>query len=215
MAHLLRIDSSIRDDGSFSRSVADTFQRSWTEAHPTGTITVRDLAHDPLPYLTESDTSAGFLPEEQRTEEQRAAVARSAALFDELLAADALLLAVPLYNWGIPASVKSWLDHLFTDARVRNPEPLLAGRPGVLVSARGGAYGPGTPREGWDYAEPYLRRVLADALGFDVYVITPELTLAEVNPALAAFKDHAKVSLADAHSSAGQTARALVSRIAA
>lgn len=214
MAHLFRIDASIRQHGSFSRSVADTFQATWTAAHPSGTVSVRDLGRDPLPYLTQFDFEASQIPDAERTLEQRAAATRSTALVDELLDADAILLGIPLYNFGTPASVKTWIDHLLRDPRTRQ-HGLLAGRPAVLVSARGGSYRPGTPREGWDYAEPYLRRILGDVFGLDLQVITPELTLAEVNPALAAFKEHAKASLVEAHDQADAAARDLVSRIAA
>jgi FMN-dependent NADH-azoreductase len=84
--------------------VADTFQNAWQQAHPTGTVTVRDLGRNPLPYLTWEGYTARSIPEAERTPEQREAVARSAALVDELLATDTILLAVPLYNWGTPAS---------------------------------------------------------------------------------------------------------------
>ena len=214
MAHLFRIDASIRQHGSFSRSVADTFQATWTAAHPTGTVSVRDLGRDPLPYLTQFDFEAGQVPEGERTLEQRAAVTLSTALVDELLDADAILLGIPLYNFGTPASVKTWIDHLLRDPRTRQ-QGLLAGRPAVLVSARGGSYRPGTPREGWDYAEPYLRRILGEVFGLDLRVITPELTLAEVNPALAEFKEHAKASLVEAHDQADAAARDLARELAA
>lgn len=214
MAHLFRIDASIRQHGSFSRSVADTFQATWAAAHPVGTVSARDLGRDPLPYLTQVDFEAGQVPEGERTPEQSAAVTRSTELVDELVAADAILLGIPLYNWGTPAAVKTWIDYLLLDPRTRQPG-LLASRPAVLVSARGGSYRPGTSREGWDHAEPYLRRILGEVLGLDLHVITPELTLAEVNPALAEFKEHAKASLVEAHDQADTAARDLVSRVAA
>ena len=215
MAHLLRIDSSLRGEGLFSRSVADTFQNAWQQARPDGTVTLRELGRDPLPYLTWEAYIARSVPEAERTPEQQEAAARSAALVDELLAADTILLAVPLYNWGTPAPVKTWFDYLFSDPRTRDPEGLLRGRQAVLVNARGGSYQPGTPREGWDHAEPYLRRVLADVLGLDLLVITPELTLADVNPALAQFIDRHRVSLAEAHGTAATAGRELVGQCAA
>lgn len=212
MAHLLRIDSSIQGSASVSRAVADSFQAAWTQAHPQGTVTVRDLAADPIPYLTMTDQSANFVPAESRTPEQRAASERAAGLLDELLAADVVLLSVPLYNWGVPATVKSWLDHLLTDPRSR--ETPLTGRTAVIVSSRGGSYRPGAPREGWDHVEPYLRHLLGEHLGLDLHVITPEFTLAEVNPAMADFRDDARKSLAAAHENADRTARDLATRAA-
>ena len=214
MAHLHRIDASIRQQGSFSRSVADTFQAAWEEAHPTGTVTVRDLGHEPLPYITELDHNARFASEDEQTPEQRAFVARSSALVDELLAADAVLIGVPLYNWGTPASVKTWIDHLMSDPRTRDPEGLFRGRTLVLVNAQGGSYKPGTPRDGWDHAEPYLRRILGEVLGFDVHAITPELTLSEIVPELAQFIDVHRASLAEAHGTAGEKGRDLARQLA-
>jgi FMN-dependent NADH-azoreductase len=213
MAHLHRIDASIRQDGSFTRSVADTFQAAWEETHPTGLVTVRDLGRDPLPYLTQADHTARHTPEAERSPEQLAAVARSTALVDELLDADAVLLGVPLYNWGTPASVKTWIDHLFSDPRTRDPEGLFRGRTLVLINAQGGSYKPGTPRDGWDHAEPYLSRILGEVFGFELQVITPELTLAEVVPAMAELIDTHKASLSEAHTGAETAGRDLARQL--
>jgi FMN-dependent NADH-azoreductase len=210
MAHLFRIDSSIQGDNSVSRAVADSFQAAWTQVHPEGTVTTRDFAVEPLPYISATSQFARFTAEEDRSPEQRAAVERTTGLFDELLAADVVLLAVPLYNWGVPATVKTWLDHLLTDPRVADG---LAGRTVVVVSARGGSYRPGAPREGWDHIEPYLRNVLADHLQLDLRVITPEFTLAEVVPAMAEFREDAQKSLAAAHETADRAARDLVAQL--
>lgn len=215
MAHLHRIDASIRTDGSFSRAVADSFQAAWEEAHPTGEITVRDLGRDPLPYLTHADSLAAATPDAERSPEQRGAIARATALVDELLAADAVLIGAPLYNYGTPATVKTWIDHLLTDPRTRDPEGLFRGRNAVIVHAQGGSYRPGAPREGWNYAEPYLRRVLGELFGFELQVISPELTLAEVVPELAQFIDTHKASLAEAHADAASTGRDLARQLGA
>jgi FMN-dependent NADH-azoreductase len=214
MAHLHRIDASIRQEGSFTRSVADTFQAAWEDTHPTGLVTVRDLGRDPLPYLTYADHTARMTSEAERSPEQRAAITRATALVDELLDADAVLLGVPLYNWGTPASVKTWLDHLFSDPRTRDPEGLFRRRTLVMVNAQGGSYKPGTPRDGWDHAEPYLRRILGEVFGFDVHVITPELTLSEIVPEMAQFIDIHKASLADAHTGAETAGRDLARQLA-
>ncbi|WP_454197329.1 FMN-dependent NADH-azoreductase [Nocardia sp. Marseille-Q1738] len=206
--HLFRLDTSIRTQ-SVSRAVADSFERAWTSLHPDAAVTRRDLARDPLPYVREVDVDAPRLPASDRTPEHQSAAASSEALFGELLAADVLLLAIPLYNWSIPAAAKTWLDHLLTDPRVHQQPPPLAGRAAVIVSARGGAYGPGTPKEGWDHAEPHLRHVLGDFLGLDVTVIKPELTLADSKPAMAHLVDAAQESLRQAHAEADSVARRL------
>lgn len=201
--HLLRLDASIQTS-SVSREVADSFERAWVAAHPSGVVTRRDLGAAPLPYLSETDIQAAREPGGEPT--PRAAVA------DEVLTADAYLLAVPLYNWSIPASVKTWIDYLLVDGRLRGEVPVLAGRPAVLVTSRGGAYGPGTPKEGWDYAEPYLVRILGEVLGLDVDVVRPELTLAGVNPAMFHLQDAAAESLRQAHASAVELGNALAAR---
>jgi FMN-dependent NADH-azoreductase len=89
--------------------------------------------------------SASRTPEDQRTREQRAAVALAATLADELIAADALLFAVPLYNFGVSQHFKTWVDMVITDPRLAaGTQPILAGKPAVLVTVRGGNYRAGT-----------------------------------------------------------------------
>jgi FMN-dependent NADH-azoreductase len=189
---LFHLDGSIQSP-SVSRSVADSFLRVWTQAHPGGEITHRNLASEPPAYLTGQEFAAK----------------PSTPLLDELLGADVLLLAVPLYNWSVPAMVKTWIDHLMADPRVRAPEPVLTGRAAVVVTARGGAYGPGTPKEGWDHLEPYLQRVLGEVLGLDVFVVKPELTYAEIDPGMFHLQNEAKESLAKAHAEAESLAERL------
>lgn len=185
---LLRIDASIRATDSVTREIADTFERHWCETRPKARVVRRDVGLSPQPYLTELEHTAMFVPSEYRTPEQAAAQAEAAALADELFAAHTVLLCAPLYNLGIPAGLKTWLDRIYTDIRlfpgfgITRP---LAGRRCVVVSARGGAYGPGTPMDGWDYEEPYLRRHIVDILGMELSEIFVDLTLAHINPNLA------------------------------
>jgi FMN-dependent NADH-azoreductase len=169
-------------------------------------VTVRDLAGDPLPYLTWHHAVAARIPADQRTSDQHDAVERTTAVTDELFGADVLLLSVPLYNWGLPAHVKSWIDHLYVDERLHATEHPLAGRLAVLVNPRGGSYAPGAPRAGWDHVEPYLRQILAEHLGLDLTVITPEFTLAGVSPRMADFVEDKEKSVAKAHEAAGRAA---------
>jgi len=84
--------------------------------------------------------------------------------------------------------LKAWIDLVITDPRMApGPEQALAGRPAVLVMVRGGAYGPGTPRDGWDHATGWIRRILEDVWGLDLRVVDTEFTLAGQNPALDEF----------------------------
>jgi FMN-dependent NADH-azoreductase len=201
---LFRLDASIRSDGSVSREVADTVERAWRAEHPAAAVRYRDLGVAPLPSTAWMDAvAAGRVPAEQHTAGQADAVALAATLAGELRDADAYLFAVPLYNFGVPQHVKAWWDVLWTDSDLRGTgEQPLAGRPAVLVVARGGGYGPGTPRDGWDHGTPWLRRILVDVLGLDLHVAEAELTLAGVNPAMAGLLDKAAESLRSAHETA-------------
>jgi FMN-dependent NADH-azoreductase len=197
---LLRVDSSIRTEGSVSRRLADAVEEQWLAQHPHSTVLRRDLGQEPLPPLWPAAVSVAFLPAEaERTPEQLAGVRLAAELLDELLSADAFLFAVPIYNWGIPQHLKQWIDLVHADPRTRAPDgTLLAGRPAVVVEARGGGYAPGTPREGWDHVTPYLTQVFGDVWGLELSFARAELTLADVNPAMHHLRDLAAQQLVDA-----------------
>jgi FMN-dependent NADH-azoreductase len=213
--HLFRLDASIRTEGSISRALADTVLDEWLTEHPGATVTRRDIGREPLPLVWPDAVTALMTPPEvPRTPQQYAAKALASSLADEMLEADAYLLAIPLYNFGIPQHVKNWIDLLMTDPRVAYaPTPWLAGRPAVLVESRGGGYGPGTPREGWDHATPWLLHILGDAWGLELSVAAAELTLAEVVPAMADLKELAAQSLADAHVTAANHGQQLARRL--
>lgn len=154
--------------------------------------------------------TGGFTPPEARSTAQQAAVGLAAELVDELLAPDAVLLAVPLYNFGVSQHIKTWIDLVCTDPRANTGTPLLAGKPTVLCTVRGGVYGPGTPREGWDHSTGYLRRILEDVWGADLTIVEREFTLVGVNPALDDFADMAREMHQSALSAAREAGRALV-----
>ncbi|GAA4825965.1 NAD(P)H-dependent oxidoreductase [Actinomycetospora corticicola] len=207
---LLRIDSSIRTQGSVSREVLDSLERSYLESDPGAQVVRRDLGLDPIaPTTWAAAVAAGMTPEDERTAEQREAVATAAALADELAAATAVVIGSPLYNFGIAAHLKSWVDLLITDARFAPGSTPLAGTPVVLVVSRGGGYGPGTPREGWDHATGWITRILRDVWGADVTVVEAELTLAEVVPAMAELRPLAAQKRAEAHEAAAKLGVAL------
>ncbi|MGC9670349.1 FMN-dependent NADH-azoreductase [Planosporangium sp. 12N6] len=209
---LFRLDASVRTNGSFSREVADSVQAAWQAEHPDVRVIRRDLGAEPLPARAWMSLVGGASTAAEREE----AAALTASLADELLEADAYLFAVPLYNYGVPQHVKTWLDLLIADPRLGpGGDQPLAGRPAVLTVARGGGYGPGTPREGWDHATPYLRRILADVFGLDLNVVVTELTLAGVNPAMEGLRGLAEQSLREAHETAREHGRTLAARAGA
>jgi FMN-dependent NADH-azoreductase len=163
--HLLHIDSSIQGERSVSRALSDRAARRWRERHPEGTVTYRDLAATPPAHF------AG-VPDE--------------ALLAEVLAADTVVFGLPLYNFGAPSAVKAWVDHLIVpgvafDGETR--EPFLADKDFVVLASRGGGYGAGTPRDGWDHAEAWLPHGIS-LTGLEPRFITAELTLAHVTPAM-------------------------------
>jgi FMN-dependent NADH-azoreductase len=205
---LFRLDTSIRAEGSVSREVADSLQRGWLAEHPGTEVVHRDLRTDPVPVDAWPAAALGaFTPEDARSPEQLAAATLATELADEVLAATALVIATPLYNFGVAQNLKAWLDLMLTDPRFAPGSAPLTGRPLALVVARGGGYGAGTPREGWDHATPYLVRIFADALGADVTVVAAELTLADVNPAMAELRPLAAQSREQAHAHADRTGR--------
>ena len=201
---LFRLDASIRTEGSASREIADIVESEWLAVHPGDKIERRHIGVDPLPAQAWAlAVSAGPVPAADRTPEQVSAVALAAALVDELLQADAVVLAVPLYNFGVSQHIKAWFDLIITDPRTSNGAPLLAGKPVALVTVRGGAYGAGTPREGWDHSTAYLTRILRDVWGAQLSVVEREFTLVGVNPALDDFTELA----AQMHDAAQESAR--------
>lgn len=215
---LFRLDASIRVEGSASREIADIVEREWRAGNPDAPVTRRHVGTEPLPATAWGAAVAGsYLPAEQRTPEQADALALAATLTDELVDAEAMLFAVPLYNFGVSQHVKTWVDLVITDPRMGpRAEPLLAGKPAVLAVVRGGNYSAGTPREGWDHATSWLRRILADVWQLDLRVVERDFTLVGVNPALDSFTELAAELKTTAEREAAEHGRLLSSaRIAA
>ena len=200
MSHLLHIDSSIRGDQSVSRRLTARAAAGWRAAHPGGTVTYRDLGREPLPHLDTEDGLARMVPPERHTPAQAASWARTEELVGEVVAADTVLLGLPLYNFGAPSSVKTWVDHLIAPGLSFDPETragLLGGRRFLVLASRGGGYGAGTPREDWDHAIPWLPHGLSTT-GLEPRFITAELTLAADTPEMADLVPLAERSLAEA-----------------
>jgi FMN-dependent NADH-azoreductase len=200
MAHLLHIDSSIQGERSTSRRLTARAAAAWHAAHPGGTVTYRDLGRDPLPHFDEAGGLARMVPPDQRTPAQAASWDLSRAVIEEVKQADTILLGLPVYNFGAPSSVKAWVDHLIAPGLSLDPETnagLLGGREFLVLASRGGGYGEGTPREGWDHAEAWLPHGVAYT-GLEPHFITAELTLAHVTPAMAELIPLAEKSLAAA-----------------
>ncbi|MTK01602.1 flavodoxin family protein [Micromonospora sp. CP22] len=206
---LFRLDASIRTHGSASREIADIVEEEWLATHSGDTVQRRHIGVDVLPATAwAAAVTAGTTPPQEQTAEQRAAVALATTLVDELLAAEAILFAVPLYNFGVSQHFKTYIDLVNTDQRAF-AKPFLKGKRVALVTVRGGAYGDGTPRAGWDHSTPYLRRIIADWWGADLTVIEREFTLVGVDPTLDPFTDQAAAMHASALQAAREAGRAL------
>lgn len=161
MATLLQINASARSSGN-ANLLADRFVAEWQAAHQAGVAVKRDVGAEPLPHLNEEILGAFFTPASARSPEQAVLAARSDDLIAELQQADVLVLAVPMYNFGIPSTLKAYFDHIaragitfrYTSA---GPEGLLKGKKAYILAARGGLY-EGTPK---DTQSAYLRDFLA------------------------------------------------------
>ncbi len=175
MAQLLVIDSSIRQQDSVSRQLTERFVACWRERHAADRICRRDLAAEPPPHLDGVLLGAWTSPAAQHGRVEREALQRANALTDELLAADVLVLAVPMYNFSIPGTLKAWFDHVLRAGVTfrygeNGPQGLLHGKRAFVLCTRGGIYAGGNQ----DFQEPYLRQLLAFVGIHDVTVILAE-----------------------------------------
>jgi FMN-dependent NADH-azoreductase len=165
--NILQINSSARVEGSQSSRLASDIVARLIDTNPHATLTVRDLARTPHPVLDESALGALFTPVGQRTPEQAERVALDDALIDEIQLADVVVLGVPMYNFGVSAQLKNWIDAIsraqvtfrYTD---KGPEGLLKGKKVYVALTRGGLYR-NTPA---DSQVPYLKTVFS-FLGMD------------------------------------------------
>jgi FMN-dependent NADH-azoreductase len=159
--NILQVNSSARREGSQSTLLANTIVAQLRAISPGASVTVRDLARTPHPGLDDAALQALFTPADQHTPEQAARVARDDALIAEIQAADIVVLGVPMYNFGISAQLKNWIDAV-TRAKVTfrytadGPEGMLKGKKVYVALTRGGKYR-NTPS---DTQVPYLKTVL-------------------------------------------------------
>ncbi len=178
MSTLLHIDSSARSGGSISRQLTASFATQWQAKNPGGKIVHRDLAANTLPHLSESLLGAYFTPADARNAEQADLIKQSDALVDELLAADTIVIGVPMYNFAPPSTLKAWIDHVFRAGRTfkytdTGPVGLVSGKKAVIILSRGGKYSEG-PMEALDFQGKYLKSALAFIGITDVELVIAE-----------------------------------------
>lgn len=195
MPVLLHLDSSADITHSHSRALSARFADAWRAAGDGHEVVYRDLHRRQLPHLADA---ALHWPERLRPDDAAPpaeATALQQELIDELTAADALVIGLGLYNYSLPSTLKSWVDHIHVPA-VTAPFDVdvqpMAGKPALVITSRGAIYDPGTPTVDWDHATPALRIVLGEALGMDVDTVTISRTLAGRVPALAAEADRGR-----------------------
>jgi FMN-dependent NADH-azoreductase len=164
MRQILCLTSSPRRDTSYSNLVAARVLKELRIVHPDAAITIRDLAGNPLPHIDEDFVTATRSIAGPRTSRQRALVEQSDILVDEVLAADAIVIAAAMINFGVPSTLKAWIDYVVRPGRTfryteHGTKGLLGGRRAILVLARGGIYSVG-PTRSFEHDESYLRSVL-------------------------------------------------------
>lgn len=145
MTTLLQINTSVFSDNGNSTKLANEFVAEWQKRHPDGSVVVRDVGAQPIPHLDAARVQAFFTPAEQRSAEQQALVAQSDALIDELKRADVVVLGLPMYNFGVPSTLKAYFDHLARAGisfryTANGPEGLIGDRKVYIFAARGGFY---------------------------------------------------------------------------
>jgi FMN-dependent NADH-azoreductase len=159
--NILQVNSSARSEGSVSSRLAGELVERLASADTSATVALRDLTRNPHPVLDEPGLQALFTPADKRTAEQAARVALDDALIAEIQAADVVVLGVPMYNFGVSAQLKNWIDAIARAGVTfrytgTGPEGLLKGKKVYAVLARGGKYRDSAA----DSQVPYLRTVL-------------------------------------------------------
>jgi FMN-dependent NADH-azoreductase len=173
--NILQINASARREAANSTRVANSITARLQAANPSAGLTVRDLAATPHPVLDEAALGALFTPAEKRTAEQASRVALDDVLIAEVQAADAIVLGVPMYNFGVPVQLKNWIDAIARNGvtfryTAQGPEGLLKGKTVYVALARGGAYRDTAA----DSQVPYLKTVLGFLGMTDVHFIYAE-----------------------------------------
>ncbi len=167
---LLELHAGVRDAdaGSVSRQLCGEFAQRWLARHPGARHVVRDVGLHPPAHPTALFTRANYTPAEARTPEMDASLAESETLIAELLAADHLLLALPMYNFSVPSTFKAWLDNVVRVQRTFAFDPatftfrgLATGKRALVVVPSAADYTPdGGPMAAMDFLTPYVRAIL-------------------------------------------------------
>jgi FMN-dependent NADH-azoreductase len=177
MSHILLITSSPRL-ASYSTKVAHVLADRLASRERSSTITIRDLTREPLPHIDDSFAAARNAPPDSLTASQKASLVLSDKLLEEFFAADSIIIAAGMINFGIPSNLKAYIDHIVRPRvtfsySAKGPEGLVKGKKVYLVLARGGVYSEGPMRQ-FNFQDTYLRTALAFIGVNDVELITIE-----------------------------------------
>ncbi|MBN9529549.1 MAG: FMN-dependent NADH-azoreductase [Alphaproteobacteria bacterium] len=161
--NILHLDSSILGQGSVSRLLSAEIVARLKAENPAARVIYRDLAAEPVPHLSGAYLAAGMQPADQRSAEAQADLDLGAALMDEFLSADVVVIGAPMYNFSVSSQLKAWIDRVAVKGKTFNytekgPEGLAGGKKVIIASSRGGIYSSG-PGAAIDHQEPYLRAV--------------------------------------------------------
>nr|WP_319247633.1 NAD(P)H-dependent oxidoreductase [uncultured Celeribacter sp.] len=165
MAHHLFITASVRNDDSHSTRMGRGFCEAVKAAHPVATFTHRDVGITPPPHPTHAYTVANYTPPEERSTKMKATLQTSDQLIDELLQADTLIVAVPMYNFSVPSTFKAYIDNIVRVGRTFLPSEnggfrgVLGDKKAIFITARGAMYGEGSPIRDFDMQTPWLKTV--------------------------------------------------------
>jgi FMN-dependent NADH-azoreductase len=196
MPTLLALDVSPRGDRSISRALGKRFVEHWQKRNPDGNVIYRDLNVSRIPFM-DNDWIAGVYapPDMERTPEMQKALALSAELIAELQAADLLLISTPMYNFTIPAVLKSWIDYVVRPGYTFSLAPgwpgMLENKKARLIVVSRDSYTSGEPSDAADLVTPVLRKVLSFMGIDDVDVVRAGGSLA-VNLGKVRIEDHLK-----------------------
>ena len=177
--NILYVTSSSRGSASYSNRVAAEVLDELRTRNHGASVRMRDLAREPLPHIGDDFVAATRSPNGPQTDEQRALLAKSDALVDELFAADVIVIAAPMINFTVPSNLKTWIDYVARAGRTfryseKGPEGLVTGKQVIIVAARGGVYA--DAGKALDFQLPYLKSVLGFLGMTDVEVLEVEGT---------------------------------------
>ena len=162
MTKLLVVETSPRGEYSISRHMTHRFVAEWRAANPSGEVVERDLMETRLPFVTAPWLQAYFTPPQQHSTEMKEALRLSDELVGEILAADHIVIATPVYNYNVPAALKAWVDHIVRKGMTLGADGrgLVTGKKATVLLASGGIYTEGSPIRDRDIATQYLRLIL-------------------------------------------------------